>query len=254
LKKFIPPAVLNLLLALGKSVSGFTGPIGSWEKGLRNGFGYDNPKLHNQPALDPREEITETELSSREIRLAFAIQTALRGLPLGQKIKILDLGGAGGQHYKLFSKLIGRENLIYIIVESEPMVQKYQQFSNESLKWATQIPDDVFDITLCSASIQYTQQPLELLEKIVESSSFIILDRLSVSDRPEHVLMRQNFWSRPTGRVSYPCWYFSETCLKEFLGKECKTLWQWTVPEDSPWVFGKRRSNIGLLLQSSNRD
>lgn len=252
LRNLVPPLFIDILLVLGKSVSGFTGPIEKWQEGLRGGFGYDNPKLHSDDAVDPKSIAGSKVLSSREIRLAFAIQKALREMPKDREIKVLDFGGAGGQHFKLFEKLVGSEKLNYTIVESLPMVQKYEKFSTTNLKWENSIPDGEFDLVLCSASIQYTQQPLEILKKLARLTRFLILDRLSVSDLDSHVLMRQNFWSRSTGRVSYPCWYFADSSLRSSIDEFGEVQGEWLVPEDSPWVFGKRRANIGLLIRSKS--
>lgn len=246
---FLPPALRDVILYCVRGASGFTGPIGSWDQGLRDGFGYDNPKLHKGLPKDPKSFKGSNFLSSREIRLAFAVQSA-QGL-LGQhaSIRVLDFGGAGGNHFELFSRIIGTNKLDYTIVESAPMVEKYKQFETESLRWLTEIPEGTFDIVLCSASIQYTQDPLSVLGKLLGISKFLILDRLSVYNGNEHVLMKQNYFSRSTGRVSYPCWYFSEEALfSKFLNKQ-DTVFKWEVPEDSPWVFGKRRPNIGLLVK-----
>lgn len=249
LSEILPPALRDALLYCARGITGFTGPINSWSKGLRGGFGYDNPKLHLSQPLNPNEGNFSNILNQREIRLAFSIQTAISQIGHLKKIRVLDFGGAGGNHYQLFSRLIGNKRLDYTIVESTPMVEKYRKFATDNLRWVNEIPDSEFEISLCSASIQYVESPLPILQRIIEQTKFVILDRLSVQDGEENLLMKQNYFAVNTGRVSYPCWYFSESkFLSETLGKT-EILYRWDVPEDSPWILGKRRPNIGLLVR-----
>lgn len=250
LNSFVPPIVRNILMIIRRPFLGFTGPIDSWSKGLREGFGYDNPKL-SVKFTPPNffEQPNSNYISDRESRLGFALSKVLMQLKDHDKIRVQDFGGANGAHYKLAKIISEHLNFQWGIVEVAAQVEAYSPYANHEVSWSTNIESLPRQVSIASGALQYAENAEEILENFQEFSDFILLDRLSTNPGPSHILMKQNFWSAKTGRVSYPCWYFSRDALIEKLSRTHSVISAWDVPEDSPWVFGARRPNVGLLLQ-----
>lgn len=251
INQLLPPLLQDALIFLRRPLLGFTGPVESWEQGRSRGSGYENPKK-SKLTKNPSPFITEfnSHLSDREIRLAFAFGRALTELNRENTVRVLDFGGADGKHFKLVSALFDEVSFDWTIYEIPEVVDKHNQLEVRNLKWSKDLPDESLDISLASSSLQYSENSQDYLRFMLKNSKFIILDRLSVISGNSDIVMRQNVWSRDTGKTSYPCWYFSLEKLLERVEETHRVLATWNVPEDSPWILGRRRANFGLIAIS----
>ncbi len=254
IKDLLPPAITSWLIFIRRPLLGFTGPIKRWEDGLRQGYGYDNPKLLARQKIDnPLLQDLKKKLTGRQTRLAFAIATALQLQNAKKEPKVLDFGGADGAHFLLARSIFPHLDFNWTITEIPNVVDAYSEFGTENVTWKSDLPLEAFDIAIASSSIQYSKNATENLSLLLSSSEFLILDRLSSCPGPSNVIMKQNYWSPQTGFVSYPCWYFGEDFLIETIEKTHEIISTWDVPEDSPWVFGRRRPNLGLLARAKRK-
>lgn len=255
LSEFIPEALRKELMRLRRPILGFTGPINEWQQGYSKGLGYDNPKLVSDlPIKNPLNEKLENEVSDRESRLGLALAKVFLEKCQIEKLKVLDFGGASGSHYLLAKSLDAKKHFDWKIIETSIQVSLYSQFSNNEVVWQTEVSDEKRTISLASGAVQYAENAHEVLDNFIKHSEYIILDRLSLNPGSSDIIMKQNYWSRRTGRLSYPCWYFSKEQLLKKISLTHELLATWQVPEDSPWVFGKRRSNSGFMFARKNAE
>ncbi len=176
-------------------------------------------------------------------------------LPPGGALRILDYGGASGAHYDLARTVPALSINKYIIAESPAVARALHPFGSATLEWVSSaqspLPAAVgpIDLVLSSSTIQYVPNPIGLLAEFAAVSQFLILDRIPLIARDAHTVMKQH--TRYDGKaVTYPTWVFSEHAfLSELAELGYEIILQWEVPEDRPVLDGRRRPNVGMLLQ-----
>jgi putative methyltransferase (TIGR04325 family) len=199
--------------------------------------------------------------SSRELRLVAALQTAqtfaIQGRNRHDGVKVVDFGGGPGTHYSLVQSMPNFDVTQYTIVESPAVATALQEFSDEIVSWM-HVSDEnplkglgTVDIVLSSSALQYVENPFGVLREFATMAPTVILDRLPLVDCPSHFLAKQNTRYESRG-VSFPAWIFSESAfLAELHNIGYQVIYRWEVPEDRPFLMGRRWSNQGMLLRTN---
>jgi putative methyltransferase (TIGR04325 family) len=141
-----------------------------------------------------------------------------------KSISILDFGGSLGSIYFSNYNYISKNNLTWNIVEQKNFV-KYgkKNLQKENLNFFYEIDHCLKikspDIALFSGSLQYTQNPYEILKKIINSKiKYIFLHNVpfnnDISDE-----YRIQFVPNKINESSYPITIFSLLSFKLFLAK-----------------------------------
>ena len=263
LKKFVPPAIVDLLVGLNRKRHGFLGDFGSWDEASLACEGYESKTLVSSYITKYIYEVKTANLASntdtfsdRELRLVNAVQFCLRNIPNDvTKCKVLDFGGAYGNHYPAVKRFLGNRLDQYVICESPAVSDAFNEIETEPLSWISDlngVPENSFEIVVTSCTLPYVENPREILRSLSRISSWIVMDRMPVLPDSQTKIFKQNSTTSDGKQVSYPAWYFSETEIldwcKEF---NLKIEFQWLVPEDRPYVLGKRRAYRGYLLRKN---
>ena len=261
LKEFAPQVIVDLLVRFNRNRHGFLGDFGSWEVAALACEGYESKTLVSSYVEKYLSEIKVASpisdgsvIRDRELRLINAIQYGLSNLSNAEtKLKVLDFGGAYGNHYPSIKRFLGKKLDQYVICESPAVSEAFSKLETENLSWITDlnsIPDNSFDIVVTSCALPYVENPRETLEALSRISSWIVMDRMPVlSDSPTKIF-KQNSTTSDGKRVSYPAWYFSESEILSW----CKAFnlnieFKWVVTEDRPYILGERRPYLGYLLR-----
>jgi len=91
--------------------------------------------------------------------------------------KVLDFGGSHGPYYHRFRPFMPHRSVQWTVQELPEVVSSAK--GTDELSFVTETPDQVFDLTIISGSLQCSAKPTEFLAGL--QSQFILLDRLPVS-------------------------------------------------------------------------
>lgn len=271
LQSLVPPVLVDVALAASRRRIGFEGQYASWLEVMPLCKGYESEpvvKAYTAAASTAaglgwgRVSKDATTYSSRELRLVAALQTARtiasQGRDTHENVRVVDFGGGPGTHYFLVQSMPNFDVAQYTIVESPAVATAMQKFSDEVVSWMHVSDENSLkglgpvDIVLSSSALQYVENPFGVLRDLATMAPTVILDRLPLIDCPAHFVAKQN--ARYEGRgVSYPAWIFSEAAfLSELQHIGCEIMYRWEVPEDRPFLMGRRWPNQGMLLRADS--
>jgi putative methyltransferase (TIGR04325 family) len=262
-QKILPPIVIDQLVRLNRRRHGFLGTYESWERALHDCDGYESDSLvssYTQKYLDSKEgknlDLEICHVGDREIRMLNAMQFGLQdAFKDGRKIKVLDFGGAYGNHYPFIKKFLGEKLGSYVICESEAVSNAFNKLETGDLAWISnlqEIEDDSFEIVITSCALPYVPNPRDFFQELSRISRWIVMDRMPVFSEKKSVIFKQNAVTSEKERVSYPAWFFSKDELFKWFDEfGLHSVIEWDVPEDRPFVLGKRLPYEGFLLNRS---
>ena len=171
----------------------------------------------------------------------------------GEPIRVLDVGGGGGDYFRQFQEFAPQINFDWTVLETPAMAEA---MSNEfgqnltNLRWVSSMEntEEIYDVVLCSSVLQYVAKPTELLGTLVEKSEFLIINRIPLVDSAQHFIAVQRIITNGK-RASYPVHFFGETLFLDELSLYGKVEMRWHVVEDQPVINGKAHTNHGLVLR-----
>jgi putative methyltransferase (TIGR04325 family) len=265
LRHLVPPVMIDAALAATRTRVGFTGYSLDFAEVGQSCAGYEDEAVvtsYRSSALDAatrRRAVRPAraqELDSRVVRLGGAFAAASVRLGKNAGLRVLDLGGAYGAQYDAIAAVAGDCIDSYSIVESPAVVRGLADLSDDCLKWvdtsSSSLVDAIghVDIAISSSTLQYLSQPMRMLGELVTTAPYVLLDRLPLLEHPENFVMKQH--TRYQGRpVTYPAWFFSRAEFMRTLHEAgVEVVFEWAVPEDSPFVRGRRRPNVGMLVST----
>jgi putative methyltransferase (TIGR04325 family) len=265
LRHFVPPVVVDAALAATRTRVGFTGYSRNFADVGRSCAGYEDGAVvaaYRSSALAAAKKRRATspveaqQLDSRVIRLGGAFAAACVRLGRSADLRVLDLGGAYGAQYDAVVAVAGDCIARYSIVESPAVVRGLADLADDCLEWVdtdgSSLVDVIgaVDIAISSSTLQYLPHPETVLRELIASAPFVLLDRIPLLDHHESFVMQQH--TRYDGApVTYPAWFFSRVEFHRILeAAGANVVLEWAVPEDSPFVRGRRRPNVGMLLST----
>lgn len=265
LRYLIPPVVIDAALAATRTRVGFTGYSRDFAAVGRSCTGYEDGAVvasYRSNAIDAatrRGAVSSgqaQELDSRVIRLGGAFAAASARLGKSAGLRVVDLGGAYGAQYDAVTAVVGACIDSYTIVESPAVVRGLCDLSDGCLQWVdtsgSSLVDAVggVDIAISSSTLQYLPNPATALGELVAVAPYVLLDRLPLLEHPEDFVMKQHTRYRGSP-VTYPAWFFSRVVFLQALHElGVEVIFEWAVPEDAPFVRGRRRPNAGMLLST----
>lgn len=262
IRRYIPIALIDLAVILNRKRHGFLGKFESFDDALEECIGYEDPNIVQVYLEKYESEIKhdaanygDSVLIDREIRLINALQYAVASLPNKSSVKVLDFGGGFGMHYPIVKTFLHDKLDEFVVCESPAVANALSKFNSEQLSWISDINNlnqGSVDVIITSGTIQCLSSPFETLESMSSLSEWIVLDRVPVIEGQHTQLMRQNTVTSKGDRTSYPGWFFSEKDLLDWFEKlHLKIEFEWKVPEDRPYVNGKRLPYRGYMLRKS---
>jgi putative methyltransferase (TIGR04325 family) len=265
LRYLVPPVMIDAALAATRSRVGFTGYSRDFASISTNCSGYEDEAVvaaYRSKALDAAARrrtahpLQTQQPDSRVIRLGGAFAAACVRLGKSADFRVLDLGGAYGAQYDAVVAVAGECIARYSIVESPAVVRGLADLADDCLEWVdtdgSSLVDVIgaVDIAISSSTLQYLPHPETVLRELIASAPFVLLDRIPLLDHHESFVMQQH--TRYDGApVTYPAWFFSRVEFHRILeAAGANVVLEWAVPEDSPFVRGRRRPNVGMLLST----
>lgn len=256
LKRLLPPFMLDLLLFLIRPVTGFTGKYSDWNDARLKCLGYEDIRI-----IDWYREGVATRsvahklapvrrLGQRQARVlaAFGVVASIRGTPI---TKVVDFGGAGGGYFFDLRAMLPRLES-WVVVESDSVVRALSNVNNVpvELTFERSIPSQENQVILAIGAIPCVERGLKMLDEFAAKSDFLILDRTPVmpQDRSWVSIQRTSRLFGETG-TSYPSWFFSQEDFENQIQGKWSVIMEWQVPEDAPWMSGRREPYRGYLLQ-----
>lgn len=181
-----------------------------------------------------------------------ALATALTHRAPGERVRILDFGGALGSHYfdakRLYRDAFGFE---WVVSETNTMADAgNEHFANEELRFVAdwrEAKDLEPSVVLVRGALQYIEDPIETLRGLLSyGPGHIVLDVLPLIPGERDRLTIQRLRSRPG---AYPCWFFSERLWLEILEEEYAVRLRWELRGNHEKLDGTKVRFQGLLLQ-----
>lgn len=198
--------------------------------------------------IDPRR--VGHELGTANITLA----VAMAGMTGNCKrpVKVLDVGGACGAHYFCAKAALVRSDLEWCVVETPPMVAAASPFSSGDLSFSTSVPQAVVrlglpDLLLCSSTLQYSPDPVSLLDQCVASEArLLLLCRLPLTDGPTYTIVQRSRLIAngpgpcPAGirdrAIKYPVTFLSRQIFESVLGRRYSVIARYPDSGGNYWT------------------
>lgn len=219
------------------AVNWCSGPYENWKDAIKDSRGYDQEnildKVYNSSKLVKLGLIPyeRDSVLFKEVKYNYNIVDVLNEINLSQnKLSILDFGGAlGSSYFQNRNILKNKLNFKWGIVEQENYVKLgLAEFSDNILSFFYNISDCIKtlapNVALFGSSIQYLEDPYEIIEEITDSHDikYLIFDRTPFEYNKNDIIVVQNV-PKKIYEASYPMRIFS---IDKFINKLSSN---WTV-------------------------
>ncbi|GAA4318083.1 methyltransferase, TIGR04325 family [Compostibacter hankyongensis] len=168
----------------------------------------------------------------------------------GKRLRIIDFGGGDGGYYLYARKLIPENiSLQWQVVETEKMVAAMREFETAELSFSASLQEAAeksagnTDIIFTSCTLQYTPDPCQMLEALLDmKSSLILFNRQSLSLENFDVISIQasllswHGYGPPSTAgyrervIRYPHTSIRQQKFEEMIGRNYHTLYTFDEP------------------------
>jgi putative methyltransferase (TIGR04325 family) len=243
LADYIPPILIKKLLPVVRKIKLGGARIESYQDS-------DLVKIILFKNLQLRQTAVLTNLDAMSFRTIAAVGMAIENK---YNFTVLDFGGGAGHHQLLAKKSFKNVNFDWTVVETEAMSRTAQEvIKDEGLKFisslSTLTKEDKFDLIFSNSAIQYTQEPLKTLRKLLnlEFGHFFItrvplnLENNQISYLQESLLSQNGPGPAPKDFqdkwVKYENNIVSKESFEELLSE---ALESWTSVDEGTWDPGR---------------
>jgi len=217
---------------------GYSGTYDNWADAMTSSGGYQDPQIAKIVCESARSvflgkvmyERDSVTFASRQYSFQIAAALMWVGLHNNRSLKVLDFGGGFGTSYvqnKPFLAML--DKVTWTIVEQKTFInearrhfQKFGLIFSENIFQS--LSEDKPNLVLLSSSLQYVENPWDVLTGIVESEvEMIVFDRTLFSDESLDFITQQRV---PEAIFSalIPVWVFSESKFIEFMDRRYKLI------------------------------
>jgi putative methyltransferase (TIGR04325 family) len=169
----------------------------TWEKSNARSSGYSDRTILNKVAKSFSESITSWRLIERD-SVVLNLEEAEYSYPLlfalqysanfdKNNLRVLDYGGSLGSTYRQYKPFLKNfETIEWSIIEQSHFVKKGQEFNfSKNLSFFETLEDCLVNnkpnLALFSSSLQYLEDPFEILNQVSESNiQILVLDRIPI--------------------------------------------------------------------------
>ncbi|HOJ63173.1 MAG TPA: methyltransferase, TIGR04325 family [Spirochaetota bacterium] len=221
LKLILPPIFLDFLRRINRY--GWHGNYKTWGEASRKSTGYNNNiifekvkeaslKVKNCEAIYERDGCIFDKIEYSWQLLCGILYAKAKY----NNLSILDFGGSLGTIYYQNRKFLNGLDLKWGIVEQKFFVDiGIKEFQDNVLRFYYDVDSCIKDIKpnvlIISNTIQYIENPYELLDKLlVNNFKIIIIDRTPFLDKEEEDKIKLQIVPPNIYKASYPCWIFNE--------------------------------------------
>lgn len=142
---------------------------------------------------------------------AFRVLTALALAPSGPALRVMDFGGAAGQHYFVVQALTKARPLDWRVVETPAMVEAAQPLADrhlsffESIEGACQGWDSPPDLVFASGVLMFVPNPLSTLRNLLDvGADLLFLTRTGLTEDLTTLHAVQSSWLGDNGPGPLP--------------------------------------------------
>lgn len=241
----LPPRLLpvadRIRAALGR---GRFRQVPSWRVAVDKTPGYGafvppRPKLPWQiePAFRTRSDL--------ELVAAFGVCLEDRG----SAVHVCDVGGGFGRHFGAVSPVFPRVKWEWTIQETPQLVKAASMFHDvpSSIAWVSDpVRNQRFTVGLLSSSLQYLEDPAEVLRRMLTTCSAVVLNRTPLwplkEDRPSMQFV--------DGEPAYPAWFLSRKRFDDEVDRYGKLIMEWRC-HDEAFFAGHRLFYSGAVIRTN---
>ena len=254
----LPPQIKILIRGALSRFIGFV-ETDSWSDAQQKVGGYESSASIDsivQSISAARQNIAQTQsLNSRDLQIISGIAVAMSELkdPAVGTIRIMDVGGAGGDYFFTLKKFMPNLRCEWIVVETPQLVHAMREASldeHPGITWVQSIEEieGRCHITLLSSVLQYVDEPYQLLHAVTEISDISIINRIPLTryDNDRCAVQRVRTYGR---RGAYPARFFSESVFFRALRTHGEIIARWNVPEDRPVLNYREIMSQGVVLR-----
>jgi putative methyltransferase (TIGR04325 family) len=261
IKKITPPILFDSIKKYKKNKFGWSGDFDSWESAKNKSTGYSNENIllkvkdSIQKVIDGKALFERDSVLLNQKEFSYPLLTTLLFVSTKNdlELNLIDFGGSLGSSYfqcKDFLHFLKRVQ--WNIIEQRNFVEcGKRDFENESLRF-------FFDIDSCLASsrpnlfilsstLQYLENPLELLDTINKLKfEYILFERTPFwKDRDTITLQKV---SQDIYDASYPCWIFNLEKFKNYFSEDYELLFITPSIHCEQTVNNKLVKNMSILF------
>jgi len=224
----------------------------SWANAVEASVGYDRVVVGNRN----ESAVRLAPISGNDLSVAAAFGIALAHVGhVGRAVRVVDFGGADGRHLALLETVFPGQAFDWTVVELPDVVESMKGRSRPGLAFSTDLEVSLAesaDIVFASGALNYVPEPMGLLDRLMDSSSVVILSRLPLWPIPAHRVAVQRPQRKPV-EISYPTWFFSEPLFLQDVSSSARVLFDFISPDDRGYFAGHYGRYRGLVLSGNLR-
>jgi putative methyltransferase (TIGR04325 family) len=233
---------LYLIHRFLRTATVFDDCVTTWGEATTKSTGYSDSIILEKVTTAFSESIASGKLIERD-SVVLNLEDAEHSYPLlfalqysanlnKNNLKVLDYGGSLGSTYRQYESFLKNfESIKWSIIEQSHFVKKGREFNfSDNLSFFETLQDCLVDnkpnLALFSSSLQYLEDPFEILNQVSESNiQILVLDRIPIYTSHPHSVSVQYVPDWIYGsRVSYPSHIFNLKDLSTLLNKNWKSI------------------------------
>ncbi|MBT3069776.1 methyltransferase, TIGR04325 family [Rhodomicrobium sp. Az07] len=237
-KSITPPILVDIARDWRRApagAGGFEGPFGDWNAAVANSTGWDAPVITEKTRDISRavrdgnirfqqDTIARNSVVYSSAILAFLVMAIQES---NGAVDILDFGGSLGTNYiqnrAIIANAVSEHRCNWVIVERPDIVRiGRDEFERDGVRFFETLDEASATLgrlpasVLFSGSLQYLDAPMSIIDRLVASDVRIIgIDRLLMSEQPEHEIFVQRPDPEKYYSASYPVWAISRKRFAE---------------------------------------
>lgn len=232
--------------------------VESWQDAQEKSIGYQAPSAYGNVGnfFDAFQKFSNRGVdafSLNELALIKALGIALRNIDQNRDVKVIDFGGSLGNHYHLAKAVFPNTSFDWKIIETETLISELPGRSFGDLAFYStldSLEDDVCDIAIASATLNYVQFPIDVAARLNSMSQFLVLSRLPLWPISEHLCAIQEVKTKSQTQ-KFSTWFFSEERFREQMSDLGKVIYNFSCPDDHAYFEKHYLGYQGLVVQST---
>jgi putative methyltransferase (TIGR04325 family) len=252
----LPPAMKTLIRGTLSRFIGFV-EVGSWAEAQKAVAGYESDTAVEsiiESIQQAHASSNETKaLTSRDLQIisSFAIAIAAVGVS-NTKIKVVDVGGAGGDYFFMFANAMPAVTFDWVVVETPALakaITKTNLGKGRDIRWVSSLDEagSDCDVALLSSVMQYVDDPYGLLNEVSNRCKVMVINRIPLTSSETDQATVQHV--RTHGRRgAYPAWFFGTEVFIGEIQRIGDIMSRWAVPEDSHVLKFQQIESQGMVV------
>jgi putative methyltransferase (TIGR04325 family) len=252
----LPPTMKTLIRGTLSRFIGFV-EVGSWAEAQKAVAGYESDTAVEsiiESIQQAHASSNETKaLTSRDLQIisSFAIAIAAVGVS-NTKIKVVDVGGAGGDYFFMFANAMPAVTFDWVVVETPALakaITKTNLGKGRDIRWVSSLDEagSDCDVALLSSVMQYVDDPYGLLNEVSNRCKVMVINRIPLTSSETDQATVQHV--RTHGRRgAYPAWFFGTEVFIGEIQRIGDIMSRWAVPEDSHVLKFQQIESQGMVV------